>query len=291
MNEGLPWLLEPSVETRGRTGRGGVPRGNGKVFLVAAFALVVVAMAASLSTGSWWIPHNDDWAFTRIAERFARTGDTSLTGWNNMSVVGQVFVLGPLGTNALARHVFVLAGALLFVVLLLGRPGTPWSLVGRFRAPRLVVSGPFLLPGDLLHDRSARGRPDALQLHGRSAVRATSVGRTPGRVAHGRALGGHHPGDSDRGARRGPRGACLDTSSAVSGAVGRVTGLVVGAGGTAWQAVSCSSRCGAAPPQRDEPGSPERNRGAASFRSSCCSSRCLSSRSPSCSCGRAGAGA
>ena len=107
--------LEPRVENvSGRTGQA-ASRGNGKVFLIAALALVIVAMTASLSTGSWWIPHNDDWAFTKIAERFARTGDTSLAGWNNMSVVGQVFILGPLGTSALARHVFVLAGAVLFV--------------------------------------------------------------------------------------------------------------------------------------------------------------------------------
>ena len=138
--------VEPSVEPPGLRPQGRAPRGNGTVFVVAASALVVVALAASISTGSWWIPHNDDWAFTRIAERFARTGDTSLIGWNNMSVAGQVFVLGPLGTNALARHLFVLAGALLFAACcywaVRDRHGLWWA---GFSCFVVVVSGPFLL--------------------------------------------------------------------------------------------------------------------------------------------------
>ncbi len=150
---------------------------DGKGFLVAAAALVAVAVTASLTTGSWWIPHNDDWAFTRIAERFARTGDTSLIGWNNTSVVGQVFALGPLGTSALARHLFVLAGAALFVGCchwaVRERHGSWWA---GFAVLTVVLSGPFLLLAtSFMTDLPAAGLMLLSFVVGRQSVRRGSV--------------------------------------------------------------------------------------------------------------------
>jgi hypothetical protein len=68
---------------------------------------VALPLVAASATGSLDIPHNDDWAYSRIAETFGRTGHVELVGWNRMFLLGQVVVLGPLGRSVVAQHLFV----------------------------------------------------------------------------------------------------------------------------------------------------------------------------------------
>ena len=99
--------------------------------VVGASALVVVALTASISTGSWWIPHNDDWAFTRIAERFAQTGDTSLIGWNNMNVPARCSYSARWERMRWPDTSSYWRGPSSSSLLLLGRPGTSWPSGGQ----------------------------------------------------------------------------------------------------------------------------------------------------------------
>ena len=48
------------------------------VALVLGFAAASAALAAR--TGAWGLPHNDDWAMLRIAQRLAETGEVRLVG-------------------------------------------------------------------------------------------------------------------------------------------------------------------------------------------------------------------
>jgi Dolichyl-phosphate-mannose-protein mannosyltransferase len=86
------------------------------VSLVAVIGLsVILPTVLAALTGNLAIPHNDAWAYSLIAEHFARTGVIRLVGWNNPFSVGQAVVLGPLGTAIVAQQLFV---AVLAVVAL-----------------------------------------------------------------------------------------------------------------------------------------------------------------------------
>jgi hypothetical protein len=73
---------------------------------VIAVAVVLPVVMAALS-GNLAIPHDDAWAYSKIAQSFARTGNVSLVGWNAMFAVGQVVALGPLGKSIVAQQVFI----------------------------------------------------------------------------------------------------------------------------------------------------------------------------------------
>lgn len=127
--------------------------------VLAGVIVLVVGVPAFLSvlTGSWWIPHNDDWAFTRIAEEFARSGQVRLPGWNNTGVLGQALALGPLSGNATARHLLVITSAVLAIIgtyaLLVVRVSRPMALLG---AATLGVTWSFgLLASSFMTDLPA----------------------------------------------------------------------------------------------------------------------------------------
>ncbi len=74
----------------------------GAVVLAAVVPVLLAAVSGSLA-----IPHNDAWSYSRIAQHFAGTGELRLLGWNRSSLVGQLVVLGPLGSSIVAQHLFV----------------------------------------------------------------------------------------------------------------------------------------------------------------------------------------
>ena len=96
--------------------------------VVAVIGLAVVLPAGlAAASGNLAIPHNDSWAYSLIAEHFARTGAIRLVGANRAFIVGQVVVLGPLGRSIVAQQVFVVilaaaALALTFALLRLALP-------------------------------------------------------------------------------------------------------------------------------------------------------------------------
>jgi hypothetical protein len=84
---------------------------------------VGVPAALAAASGNLAIPHNDAWAYSLIAERFSRTGDITLVGWNRAFTIGQAVLLGPLGRSIIAQQllVIVLAATALGATFLLLR--------------------------------------------------------------------------------------------------------------------------------------------------------------------------
>lgn len=83
-----------------------------------AVGLVCVGLpvVASALSGNLTIPHNDAWSMSRITQTFASTGQIRLLNWNDMNLIGQVVMLGPLGSSLVVQQ---LAVAALSVVCLL----------------------------------------------------------------------------------------------------------------------------------------------------------------------------
>ena len=87
-----------------------------------ALALVplVVALAISALGGGLPIPHNDGWAYSKVAEGFAQDLDFSLVGWNRPGLVGQVLLAAPatviLSDAVVAQHLTVWVLAVLLVL-------------------------------------------------------------------------------------------------------------------------------------------------------------------------------
>ena len=102
-----------------------------------ALALLPLVLALAISTvgGGLSIPHNDGWAYAKVAESFARDLDFQLVGWNRPGLVGQVVLAAPatlLLPNAIvAQHltVWLLAVLLVLAVYWLLEPalGAPWA--------------------------------------------------------------------------------------------------------------------------------------------------------------------
>lgn len=85
--------------------------------LLAASVILAVALPLLLAvvSGSLRIPHNDAWAYSRIAQNFARTGHIELLSWNRSALIGQFVVLGPLARSLTIQQLYV---AVLAVVAL-----------------------------------------------------------------------------------------------------------------------------------------------------------------------------
>jgi len=66
----------------------------GALVLIVALA-VGVPLWSAFATGAIDVPKNDDWAFSRIAFDFARTGEFRLVGWGVMAMVGHILWAQP----------------------------------------------------------------------------------------------------------------------------------------------------------------------------------------------------
>lgn len=75
------------------------------VLAVLVASIVVVPAVAAHHAGALWIPQNDSWAHSRIAQHLAETGEVQLLGFNRASLVGMMYVLGPAGSSLVAHHV------------------------------------------------------------------------------------------------------------------------------------------------------------------------------------------
>jgi hypothetical protein len=53
-----------------------------------------IPFALAVVTDSLAIPHNDAWAYSRIAQAFARGEGFHLVGWNRVFLLGQVALFG-----------------------------------------------------------------------------------------------------------------------------------------------------------------------------------------------------
>jgi hypothetical protein len=123
----------------------GAPRATDRV-VVAALVLGFAAASAALAarTGAWGIPHNDDWAMLRIAQRLADTGEVRLVGWNRMSLVGQS-LLGAGALRLAGGGVATLQAVDLAAAALL--PAVAYALLRRFLPPGRAALGALTLVG------------------------------------------------------------------------------------------------------------------------------------------------
>ncbi|MFW8745199.1 hypothetical protein, partial [Mesorhizobium japonicum] len=85
--------------------------------LVAALTAAIIPLVIAAASGNLSIPHNDAWAYSRIAEVFWSTGRVELVGWNRSPLVGQLLLLAPLGFSVTAQQAGVAALALGTVIL------------------------------------------------------------------------------------------------------------------------------------------------------------------------------
>jgi hypothetical protein len=85
------------------------------IAILVFFIGLAVGFPAALAalSGNFAIPHNDAWAYSLIAERFARTGSITLVGWNRAFTLGQAVLLGPLGRSIVAQQLLVVVLAVL----------------------------------------------------------------------------------------------------------------------------------------------------------------------------------
>lgn len=67
---------------------------TGGLVLIVALA-VGLPLWSAFATGAIDVPKNDDWAFSRIAIDFARTGEFRLVGWGVMAMVGHILWAQP----------------------------------------------------------------------------------------------------------------------------------------------------------------------------------------------------
>jgi 4-amino-4-deoxy-L-arabinose transferase-like glycosyltransferase len=71
--------------------------GRAELTVLAVLSIVLtVLIAASVSLGSWGIPHLDDWDYARSALLWHNTGTLQLSGWGEMTLVGQLALVQPL---------------------------------------------------------------------------------------------------------------------------------------------------------------------------------------------------
>lgn len=78
---------------------------------------VGIPVAHSVIVGSWQIPRNDDWAYSKAALGLHDTGSFSLWNWNDMFLIGQLVLAQPflrLDRSLGALHAFSVTMALLF---------------------------------------------------------------------------------------------------------------------------------------------------------------------------------
>ena len=71
----------------------------------------------ALVTGNLSIPHNDAWAYSRVAETFGHGDGFALFGWNRLGLFGQVVALGPLGRWATAQSLAVAIAAVIGLIV------------------------------------------------------------------------------------------------------------------------------------------------------------------------------
>ena len=119
---------------------GGRDRWTWGLLALAIFAAIPLVYA--WSTGAASIPHNDDWAFTRVLFHLSRTGDLKLVGWNEMILLGHLFWAYPL-VRLFGEHIVILDTAV-GLISVSGVVGTA-ILARRFLpAPFALATGALL---------------------------------------------------------------------------------------------------------------------------------------------------
>jgi hypothetical protein len=88
------------------------------LFYVTLIIGLLIPWTIALTSGNLEIPHNDSWAYSRIAQTWSETGEIKLLGWNRASLVGQFYILGPLAESLFYQQTFVtiLSGLMLLSI-------------------------------------------------------------------------------------------------------------------------------------------------------------------------------
>lgn len=116
-------------------------------FIFALLCVIAIAVVAPLvvaaATGNLSIPHNDGWAYSRVALVFARTGHYEQFGWGSPFSVTQEITLAPLYTSLVGQQLSVVVSALVSVV-------ATWVLLREMTSPAMATFATavvFAFPG------------------------------------------------------------------------------------------------------------------------------------------------
>jgi hypothetical protein len=144
-----------------------------------AIAILVGAVgpaAVAGISGNLSIPHNDAWAYSRIARTFAETGQVHLLSWNRSALLGQIVPLGPLGASVVVQQLFValLSAVFLVSVYELLRPRFGPSRAGVATVATAVWPGFALLGTSFMADVPTLAAAFAAILAGDRALRRDS---------------------------------------------------------------------------------------------------------------------
>lgn len=97
----------PSQKIRAISTKRGMARAWSWWLVPIGFFGVVLPVVVAALTGNLAIPHNDSWSQSLITRTFADTGQLRLVNWNDMTLIGQVVMLGPLGSSIVIQNLAV----------------------------------------------------------------------------------------------------------------------------------------------------------------------------------------
>ena len=165
---GLNALEERRCDEHPATARAGSdgwsrPRTLRVALLLTLIVVVAVGgpLASGIATGAIGIPHNDDWAFSRIAFDLAEHGELNLVGWNQMTLVGHLVwampFLAVFGTSLETLHVAqaVAAAAGLVLAFFVLRRAVPVGLALLGTVLLAIFPGYALLATTYMTDTTA----------------------------------------------------------------------------------------------------------------------------------------
>ncbi len=85
------------------------------ILLMALLIGVVFPFVTAAISGNLSIPHNDSWAYSRIAKTYSETGQIELYGWNRASLVGQILPFGKLLSSLVVQHLIVAVFSIMLI--------------------------------------------------------------------------------------------------------------------------------------------------------------------------------
>lgn len=122
--------------------------GTGFLASVPGCAVLAVSAVLMLSAGAYGIPHNDDWAFSRVALDLRESGTFRLNGAGRMTLIGHALwgqpFLAAVGPGLAALHLANLVAAVVGVTAI---ADVTRRLTGSWRKATLAGACVALLPG------------------------------------------------------------------------------------------------------------------------------------------------
>jgi hypothetical protein len=128
-----------------------ISRTEGPVLVALIMVGVGLPTLVAAKSGSFVIPHEDDWAYRRVALALYHTGHYQLVGWGPMTLVGQMVFVQPflwvargrawaLGTSTAVLAVVVIASSYLLARTVVARRDAVWAVAGLLVFPGFLLN-------------------------------------------------------------------------------------------------------------------------------------------------------